>query len=60
MTEKEAENKWCPMSYNQPASKVMTCSGGFCMWWVWDLEKDYETLSGNILKASGHCGGVKL
>ena len=52
MTEEEAKDKWCPMSFNTPDQKdLLPCCASQCACWVWDTR---DAVSGKPDK--GGCG----
>ena len=51
-----AVNRWIDDEDTQLSPDPCQCIASDCACWVWDTEKDYETVQGNIIKAAGHCG----
>ena len=60
MTEEDARNKVCPMSFNTPHQEdILPCAASNCACWVWDngkIDTQGKVSGERVLKNEGHCG----
>lgn len=62
MTEDEAKQKNCPMSFNTPVqADILPCCASMCACWVSTDNECFPTEPGHKSKSypAGHCGLIK-